>query len=115
MTTQRSSRFPTGVALVIGGSGGMGSVICETLAAHGSDIALTYRNNRVRAEEVAAQVRGIGRNATIHGLDIADEAGVGMAVAEIVARQRIHTVVVASGSDITQLRIGDLAQPRGAR
>lgn len=101
-------RFPSGVTLVIGGSGGMGAVICETLAAHGSDIALTYRKNRVRAEEVAETIRSLGRSVSIHALDIADERSVGATVAEIARQQRIHTVVVASGSDITQQRIGDL-------
>lgn len=52
-------RFPKGVALVVGGSGGLGSVVCETLAANGSDIALTYRHNRQRAEEVAEKVRNL--------------------------------------------------------
>lgn len=101
-------RFPQGVSLVIGGSGGMGGVICEMLAAQGSDIALTYRRNRERAEAVAAGVRKVGRAATIHALDIADEARVGATVAEIAARQRIHTVIVASGSDIQQLPIAEL-------
>ncbi len=101
-------RFPKGVTLVIGGSGGMGGVICETLAAHGSDIALTYRQNRVRAEEVAEKVRSLGQTASVHRLDIADEYGVGETVGEIGQQQRIHTVVVASGSDIRQLPIGEL-------
>lgn len=103
------NRFPKGVALVIGGSGGMGAVICEMLAAHGSDIALTYRNNRMRAEEVAGKVRALGRSVSIHGLDIGDERSVGETVAEISTSHRIHTVVVASGSNIKQTKIGDLA------
>jgi NAD(P)-dependent dehydrogenase (short-subunit alcohol dehydrogenase family) len=107
-------RFPKGVALVIGGSGGMGSVICETLAAHGSNIALTYHHNRQRAEEVAEKVRSLGRAASIHCLDIGDESRVGETVAEISANHRIHTVVVASGSDIKQQMIGDL-EPRDWR
>ncbi len=108
MTSPTSSRFPPGVTLVIGGSGGMGGEICAAFAAQGSDIALTYRSNRGRAEEVAAEVRGLGGEASIHGVDIADEASVAAAVQEIAATQRIHTVIVASGSDIAQERIADL-------
>lgn len=108
MTFPNPSRFPAGVTLVIGGSGGMGGVICSAFAAQGCDIALTYRRNRARAEEVAGAVRGLGRDASIHGVDIADEAGVAAAIAEIAATRRIHTVIVASGSDIDQQRIADL-------
>ncbi len=103
-----TSRFPNGVTLVIGGSGGMGGVICQAFAAQGSDIALTYRSKRARAEVVADEVRALGRSASIHCVDIADEASVAAAVAEIAATQRIHTVIVASGSDITQERIAEL-------
>lgn len=101
-------RFPKGVALVIGGSGGLGSTICETLAANGSDIALTYRNNRARAEEVADRVRSLGQVASIHHMDIGDERDVADAIKQIVAVSRIHTVIVASGSDIRQTRIADI-------
>ena len=34
--------FPEGIALVIGGSGGMGAEICVELANAGSDIALQH-------------------------------------------------------------------------
>lgn len=101
--------FPEGAALVIGGSGGMGAVICQTLAAHGSDIALTYRGNRERAEQVATQVRETGRRVSIHQLDIANEASVAAAVAEVDAAGRLHTVVMASGSDIKQPLIRHLS------
>ena len=105
MTT---SRFPDGVVLVVGGSGGMGGVICGMLAQQGCNVALTCRRNQARAGEVAAQVRAFGRTASVHAVDIADEAAVGRMVAEIAAQHRIHTVIVASGSDIDQQRIEDL-------
>jgi NAD(P)-dependent dehydrogenase (short-subunit alcohol dehydrogenase family) len=102
------SKFPEGVALVIGGSGGMGATICETLARSGSDIALTYNSNRDRAEQVAERIRGIGRKASVHRLNIADAGSVDAATKEIAAAQRMHTVVMASGSDIKQPLIRDL-------
>ena len=102
------SQLPKSVTLVIGGSGGMGSVICQHFAAQGSDIALTYLNNPARAEEAAQAVRALERQASVHRMDIADENSVAAAVAEITARHRIHTIIVASGSDIDQRRIADL-------
>ncbi len=108
-TGMTGKRFPKGVALVIGGSGGMGSVICETLAANGSDIALTYRTNRNGAEEVVEKVRALGAHVSLHALDIADEHAVVATVTEIAMQQRIHTVVMASGSDIKQPMLRDLS------
>lgn len=107
-------RFPAGAALVIGGSGGMGATICETLAANGSDVALTYRGNRERAEQVAAHIRQSGQRVSIHQLDISAEQSVATAVQEIAAQGRIHTVVLANGSDIKQPLIRDLS-PQGWR
>ena len=98
-----------GVALIIGGSGGMGGVICRYFAARGCDIALTYHRNQSRAETVADEIRALGRQASIHGLDLADEKTVAATIAAIeAAGQRIQTIIVASGSDIDQRRIADL-------
>lgn len=102
------NHFPAGVALVIGGSGGMGADICKTFAASGTDIALTYRGNRERAEKVAAEIRESGRKVTIHQLDISDEQSVAAAVKEVAALGRVHTVVLANGSDIKQPLINQL-------
>jgi len=102
------NRFPEGVSLVVGGSGGMGADICATLAQAGSDIALTYRGNRERAEQTADKIRSSGRSVSIHQLDISDERSVAAAVHEIAATTRIHTVVLANGSDIKQPLIRDL-------
>ena len=49
--------FADGVALVIGGSGGNGAVICERLAQGGSDVVLTFHGNAARAEEVVKSIQ----------------------------------------------------------
>ncbi len=100
--------FPQGIALVIGGSGGTGSVICEKFAEAGSDVALTYHGNENRAREVAEQVQSHGRKAEYHQLSIGDAQRVEELVSDLAARHRIHTVVIAAGSDIEQLMIRDL-------
>ena len=106
-----SPDFPEqgGIALVLGGSGGIGSAICEKLAAAGCDVALTFRTNRKVADEVAATVEGHGRTAMALPLAIEDGVAVANTCEAIVAKfGRIHTVVNASGSHIPMKFIGDL-------
>lgn len=45
-----------GVALVTGGSGGLGAAICRLLAERGADVVFTYRSNRAAAEALLAEL-----------------------------------------------------------
>ena len=47
-----------GVALVTGGSGGLGAAICRLLAERGADVVFTYRSNRAAAEALLAELGG---------------------------------------------------------
>ncbi len=51
------------VALVTGGSRGIGAETALALADHGYDVVLTYRNKAPRAQEVAASISQRGREA----------------------------------------------------
>ncbi len=55
--------IPTDVALITGGSRGIGAATALALTERGYDIALTYRNKAARAHEVAAQVTTRGQHA----------------------------------------------------
>jgi len=100
------SDFPTGAALVVGGSGGIGSAICRELARAGSDVALTYRSRAQAAAEVADSVRTFGHAASVHPLDVADAAAVSQ-VFDAAAQQhgRIHSVVFSAAAVTEQLHI----------
>ncbi|MBT6038456.1 MAG: oxidoreductase, partial [Halieaceae bacterium] len=45
--------FPEGTALVLGGSGGVGSAIAAEVASRKISVCITYQSNRERAEELA--------------------------------------------------------------
>ena len=62
------------VALVTGGSGGIGKAICLQLANDGYDVCVHYNSNRVAAEEVCREVELIGRKAVAIGGDLGDSA-----------------------------------------
>ena len=49
------------VALVTGGSGGIGKAICLQLAKDGYDVCVHYNSNRLAAEEVCREIEALGR------------------------------------------------------
>lgn len=61
------------VALVTGGSGGIGRTVVERLAAEGFALGVHYAGNRERAEEAARSVQDAGAQAIVVGGDVADE------------------------------------------
>lgn len=86
------------VALVSGGSRGIGRAIVELFARDGMDVVFFYRDNTAAAQQVVAAVQGTGGKAQALQVDIADAAGVAAAVEQIVdARGRIDVLVNNAG------------------
>ena len=95
-----------GTALVVGGSGGLGSVIVTEMAARGSDVALTYRSNVDSAEAAAAEVRRLGRRCWIAAADLSDDESPAAAVAGFAeAAGGLHTLVYAAGPHVPQVHL----------
>jgi 3-oxoacyl-[acyl-carrier protein] reductase len=60
------------VALVTGGSRGIGRATALTFAAEGADIAFCHFNDDAQAEATAAEIRALGRRAMHLAADVAD-------------------------------------------
>lgn len=73
------------VALVTGGSGGIGAALCRRLGLSGARVAVHFCSGRGPAEEVARSVRAAGGEAQIFAADLADPATPGRLVDEVQA------------------------------
>lgn len=62
------------IALITGGSRGLGKSMCLNLADQGRDVILTYKSNATEAKAVVKAVTAKGRKAAALQLDVADSA-----------------------------------------
>ncbi|WP_063127297.1 SDR family NAD(P)-dependent oxidoreductase [Nocardia fusca] len=86
------------VALVTGGSRGIGAAIAQRLAADGADIVLTYNTAAGPADEVVARIRETGRRALAVAAPATDPEAVPAAVDRTVAEfGRLDIVVNNAG------------------
>lgn len=85
-------------AVVIGGSGALGSAVVRRLAEEGADVAFTYRSSADKAARLVADVEAMGRRAVSAAVAIEDGATVAAFVDAVVQQfGRIDTLVYASG------------------
>lgn len=106
------SEFSTkpGAAFVAGGTGGIGAAIVRTLAERGSDVAFTYRANEAAADELARQLKDLGRRHRATRLDLTDEAATARAVTEAAdALDGLHTLVYAAGPHVPMVHLSKVS------
>ena len=71
------------VALVTGGSRGIGKATCRLLATRGAAVAVNYRSQQAAAENVVSEIREAGGTAIAAGADVGDRDAVGRLVQNV--------------------------------
>ena len=74
------------VAIVTGGSRGIGRAIACELARQGARVVVNYQSNAAAAEDVVAQIGAAGGSAFAHAANVADQAAVAGMVEACLAR-----------------------------
>lgn len=71
------------VALVTGGSLGIGTAISLDLARNGADVALTFRKHEKEAKAIVGQIKAMGRKAREYKVNVSDFEAVQKLVKEV--------------------------------
>jgi 3-oxoacyl-[acyl-carrier protein] reductase len=86
-----------GLALVIGGSRGIGKAIVLRLAESGFDLCLTYQANHAAAQEVKAAVEALGRTCTLLAFDLGNREAVRAALSPLLQERCPDVLVYNAG------------------
>jgi len=101
--------YPNGFALVIGGSGGVGTAVCRELVANNIPVLLTYNSNQNRAEQIVSELGGSQSCVSCERVTLQDLATLRYAVDRGLAQYgRLHSVFIATGYDIPQSPISEV-------
>ena len=95
------------VAIITGGSRGLGAVLAATLADQGADIAITYAASADKAESVAEVVRAKGVRALAIRCDQADTSAAQPMVEQVVAELGKLDILINNAAIAVQGKLVD--------
>lgn len=96
------------VALVTGGSRGIGRAICIALAAKGATVAVNYRAQAAAADEVVAQIEQAGGKAAAFQADMADFAAPEKLVDQVGAHFGTIDILVNNAAEMTDSSVAEM-------
>jgi len=107
--SESAELYPKGVALVIGGSGGVGQAISKALSDNNVPVCLTYNRNRDGAQTVVADCGGAARHISCAQVDVQNIDTLRRCVDQALKKYgRLHSVFIATGYDIPQSSISEV-------
>ena len=96
------------VALVTGGSRGIGAATALCLAEAGADVAVACGQHRDAAEEIAGKITGLGRRAVVVSGDMADPDVPRRIIAETAGRLGPVDILIANAGTGTRADLDDV-------
>jgi NAD(P)-dependent dehydrogenase (short-subunit alcohol dehydrogenase family) len=103
------------VAVVTGGSRGIGALTAPRLAALGFDVCLSYRTEQARAAEVVAACEATGRRAVAVAADVTSEDDLLALFAAADELGPLGAAVVNAGATAPYARVDELDAERVRR
>lgn len=86
------------VAIVTGGSRGIGRRVCERLAELGAHVVVNFSQNAAAAEQVVAEITNSGGSTEALGFDVSNASAVDKAFADVISRHgRLDILVNNAG------------------
>lgn len=106
----------TKVALITGGSRGIGAATVRTLAQAGYAIAFTYRARQDEADRLCASLQAVGHSVRAFACDVADAAQCDRLIEDVLAAYgRLDVLVNNAGTHAPGTRFADLSEDEWAR
>ncbi len=98
------------IALVTGGSRGIGAAVALSLARAGADVAVNFRTRSEDAEKVCAAIRKLGRRALPVQADVSKSGQVKTMVAKIASQLGPVNILVNNAGMARQIKLEDIAE-----
>jgi 3-oxoacyl-[acyl-carrier protein] reductase len=98
------------IALVTGGSRGIGAAVALSLARAGADVAVNFRTRSAEAETVCAEIRKLGCRALAIQADVSQSDQVRKMVEQIESALGVVNVLVNNAGMARQIDIADIAE-----
>ncbi len=95
----------TGVAVVTGGTGGIGAAVCRMMAARGAEVVVGHRSSPDTADRLVDELRAVGHRARAHRVDLLDAVAVAGLADAVDEMDGAHTLVHAAGPHVPQLHL----------
>lgn len=96
------------VALVTGGSRGIGRAVCSALAAQGTAVAVHYRSQKASADQIVANIQQSGGAAIAIQGDLAEAAVPGQLVEQTISSLGALDILINNAGEMTHAAVAEM-------